>query len=59
MKLKQLGNSDMQITPLGVGAWAIGGDEWGRQNDDDRSRHFRSEHDHDYHDVRISAGRES
>jgi len=24
MKLKQLGNTDMQITPLGIGAWAMG-----------------------------------
>jgi aryl-alcohol dehydrogenase-like predicted oxidoreductase len=28
MKLKQLGNSDMQITPLGIGAWAMGGGGW-------------------------------
>src|SRR5262249_46425843 len=28
MKLRQLGNSDMQITPLGVGAWAMGGGGW-------------------------------
>lgn len=30
---RQLGNSDMQITPIGVGAWAIGGDAWGAQDD--------------------------
>jgi len=39
MKLKQLGNSDMQITPLGVGAWAMGGGGWtfgwGKQDDND------------------------
>jgi hypothetical protein len=25
MKTKQLGNSDLSITPVGFGAWAIGG----------------------------------
>src|SRR6266480_23043 len=37
MKTKQLGNSDLFITPLGFGAWAIGGSGWefgwGEQND--------------------------
>ena len=28
MELRQLGKSDLQITPLGVGAWAIGGGGW-------------------------------
>jgi aryl-alcohol dehydrogenase-like predicted oxidoreductase len=28
MKLKQLGNSDMWLTPIGFGAWAIGGGDW-------------------------------
>src|SRR5580692_8484547 len=39
MITKQLGNSDMFITPVGYGSWAIGGGgwqfAWGRQNDDD------------------------
>ncbi|HEY3741039.1 MAG TPA: aldo/keto reductase [Bryobacteraceae bacterium] len=39
MQTKQLGNSDMQITRLGVGAWAIGGGDWafgwGPQDDQD------------------------
>jgi aryl-alcohol dehydrogenase-like predicted oxidoreductase len=39
MKTKQLGNSDMFITPIGFGAWAIGGVGWefgwGDQNDHD------------------------
>jgi aryl-alcohol dehydrogenase-like predicted oxidoreductase len=39
MKTKQLGNSDLQITPVGFGAWAIGGDgwafAWGAQDDAD------------------------
>jgi aryl-alcohol dehydrogenase-like predicted oxidoreductase len=28
MITKQLGNSDMNITPIGVGAWALGGGGW-------------------------------
>ena len=28
MQTRQLGNSDLHITPLGVGAWAIGGGDW-------------------------------
>lgn len=36
---KQLGNSDMQLTAIGFGAWAIGGDDWqfgwGPQDDND------------------------
>jgi aryl-alcohol dehydrogenase-like predicted oxidoreductase len=39
MKTKLLGNSDLQITPVGFGSWAIGGAGWqfgwGRQNDAD------------------------
>ncbi len=39
MQTRQLGNSDLQITPLGVGAWAIGGGglpfAWGPQDDGD------------------------
>jgi aryl-alcohol dehydrogenase-like predicted oxidoreductase len=39
MQTKQLGNSDLQITPVGYGAWAIGGSGWqfgwGSQDDDD------------------------
>ncbi len=39
MQTRQLGNSDLQITPLGVGAWAIGGGglpfAWGPQDDKD------------------------
>ena len=37
MKTKQLGNSDLYITPIGFGAWAIGGSGWefgwGEQDD--------------------------
>ena len=28
MQTKRLGNSDLEITPIGVGAWAIGGGGW-------------------------------
>jgi aryl-alcohol dehydrogenase-like predicted oxidoreductase len=39
MKTKTLGNSDMKITGVGFGAWAIGGGDWqfswGRQDDAD------------------------
>jgi aryl-alcohol dehydrogenase-like predicted oxidoreductase len=37
MRTRQLGNSDLFITPVGFGAWAIGGDGWefgwGEQDD--------------------------
>jgi aryl-alcohol dehydrogenase-like predicted oxidoreductase len=39
MTLRQLGNSDLHITRVGIGAWAIGGGKWefgwGPQNDKD------------------------
>jgi aryl-alcohol dehydrogenase-like predicted oxidoreductase len=38
LQTKQLGNSDMAITPVGFGAWAVGGDwkfGWGAQDDTD------------------------
>jgi aryl-alcohol dehydrogenase-like predicted oxidoreductase len=39
METRQLGNSDLKITALGIGAWAIGGAGWsgsmGPQNEDD------------------------
>lgn len=39
MKTKKLGNSEIEITPIGFGAWAIGGGDyvfgWGPQDDDD------------------------
>src|SRR5215469_9717952 len=28
MQTRQLGNSDLQITPIGIGAWAMGGGDW-------------------------------
>jgi aryl-alcohol dehydrogenase-like predicted oxidoreductase len=39
MQTRALGNSDLQITPIGVGAWAMGGGgwafAWGSQDDND------------------------
>src|ERR1700687_1963823 len=39
MNTRQLGNSDLYITPIGFGAWAIGGSgwefAWGGQDDND------------------------
>jgi aryl-alcohol dehydrogenase-like predicted oxidoreductase len=39
MQTRQLGNSDLFLTPLGFGAWAIGGGDWafswGPQDDDE------------------------
>ena len=39
METRRLGNSDLMITPIGIGAWAIGGSgwtwSWGPQNDND------------------------
>ena len=39
MQTKRLGNSDLAITPLGIGAWAMGGGgwafAWGPQDDDE------------------------
>src|ERR1700743_2641061 len=38
-QLRTLGNSDLQLTPIGFGAWAIGGgncdDGWGPQDDNE------------------------
>src|SRR6185503_4796398 len=39
MHTKRLGNSDLELTPIGVGAWAMGGGgwafAWGPQDDDE------------------------
>ena len=39
METRQLGKSDLHITPIGIGAWAIGGGGWngsmGPQNESD------------------------
>jgi aryl-alcohol dehydrogenase-like predicted oxidoreductase len=40
--MRQLGNSDLRLTPIGYGAWAIGGGNWefawGAQDDDESVR---------------------
>lgn len=42
MKTRRLGNSDLAITPIGIGAWAMGGAgwafSWSRQDDQDSIR---------------------
>jgi len=39
MQKRKLGNSDLEITPVGIGAWAMGGGDWqfawGAQDDQD------------------------
>jgi aryl-alcohol dehydrogenase-like predicted oxidoreductase len=39
MQTRRLGNSDLEITPIGIGAWAMGGGDWafswGKQEDDE------------------------
>lgn len=46
MQTRVLGNSDLNITPLGIGAWAIGGSgwafAWGPQDDEDSIRAIRA-----------------
>lgn len=45
-ELRRLGNSDLEITALGVGAWAMGGSgwkfAWGHQDDEDSSAAIRA-----------------
>jgi len=45
-ELRKLGNSDLQITALGVGAWAMGGAgwkfSWGTQDDSDSAAAIRA-----------------
>lgn len=42
METRRLGNSDLMITPVGIGAWAIGGDgwafSWSKQDDSESIR---------------------
>lgn len=46
MQTRQLGNSDLYITPIGVGAWAMGGGDWafawGEQDDQDSINAIRA-----------------
>lgn len=50
MQKKQLGNSDMEITRIGIGAWAMGGGgwkfSWGPQDDEASIRAIHAALDH-------------
>jgi aryl-alcohol dehydrogenase-like predicted oxidoreductase len=50
MTLRTLGQSDLQITPIGIGAWAIGGGKWefawGQQDDTESIAAIRAGLDH-------------
>jgi aryl-alcohol dehydrogenase-like predicted oxidoreductase len=50
MQTRRLGNSDMELTPIGVGAWAMGGGgwafAWGPQDDDESIAAIREALDH-------------
>jgi aryl-alcohol dehydrogenase-like predicted oxidoreductase len=50
MTLRTLGRSDLKITPIGIGAWAIGGGEWkfawGPQDDQESIGAIRAGLDH-------------
>ena len=50
MQTKQLGNSDMQLTPIGIGAWAMGGGgwafAWGPQDDNESIAAIHAALDH-------------
>lgn len=45
MQLKKLGNSDVQITPIAFGAWAVGGWMWGGAEDTAALRAIRASYD--------------
>src|SRR5271157_3218696 len=50
MQKKRLGNSDMELTPIGVGAWAMGGGgwafAWGPQDDSQSAAAIHAALDH-------------
>ncbi|MBS1871874.1 MAG: aldo/keto reductase [Acidobacteria bacterium] len=50
MQLKRLGNSDLDLTPIGVGAWAMGGGgwqfAWGPQDDNESIEAIHAALDH-------------
>jgi aryl-alcohol dehydrogenase-like predicted oxidoreductase len=50
MQKKRLGNSEMELTPIGVGAWAMGGGgwafAWGPQDDDESISAIHAALDH-------------
>lgn len=42
MKLRQLGHSDIKVTPIAFGAWAIGGWMWGGADENDAIKAVRT-----------------
>jgi aryl-alcohol dehydrogenase-like predicted oxidoreductase len=50
LQKRRLGNSDLEITPIGIGAWAMGGSgwafSWGPQDDHESIEAIRSALDH-------------
>ena len=58
MMKKQLGNSDLHLSPIGFGAWAIGGGDWafawGPQDD---SHSIAAVHNAIIHTVAVPSGR--
>jgi len=46
MQLKNLGTSQIKVTPLAFGAWAIGGWMWGGAEESDALRAIRASYDH-------------
>jgi aryl-alcohol dehydrogenase-like predicted oxidoreductase len=45
MELRQLGNTDVKVTPLAFGAWAIGGWLWGGAEEKDALRAIRASYE--------------
>src|SRR4051812_24080502 len=45
MELRNLGNSDVKVTPIAFGAWAIGGWMWGGAEERDALKAIRASYD--------------
>jgi aryl-alcohol dehydrogenase-like predicted oxidoreductase len=45
MKLRRLGNSEVMVTPIAFGAWAVGGWMWGGADEKEALKAIRSAHD--------------
>lgn len=45
MELKQLGNSEVKVTPIAFGAWAVGGWMWGGAEETDALEAIRASYD--------------
>jgi aryl-alcohol dehydrogenase-like predicted oxidoreductase len=46
MKKRKLGKTAVEVTPIALGAWAIGGWMWGGTDREDSLRAIRASHDH-------------